>query len=207
MKSSPLLLVLLGSSLILSCTKSDPAPIPSIIAFTPNSGPVASSVTLTGVNFSGTPEANEVKFNGITAVVTASSGTSITATVPAGATSGIITVTVGGQSAVSATPFTVNPFAGMWRFTGSTATNCENPDDDGATTCSADCPTLTFTGNTVVFTFSGGAFNFTYTLSGSTLTISSPGGSFSPSYVLTDGHLTLVYPPGGCSVTETYVKI
>ncbi len=204
MRFSPLLL---ACSLLLSCSKSDPAPAPSIIAFSPTSGPVASTVTLNGVNFSSTPANNDVKFNGAKAEVTASTGSSITVKVPAAATSGIITVTVGGQSAVSASPFTINPLVGVWRHTGTTATNCTNTSEDGATTCVADCPTLTFSATGITYTFTGGTFDFTYTLSGNTLTISSPGGSFSPTYVLAGGQLTLVYPPDVCSVTETYVKL
>lgn len=200
-------LIVVACSLLLSCSKSDPAPAPSITTFSPTSGPIASTVTLNGVNFSSTPANNDVKFNGAKAEVTASTGSTITVKVPNTATSGIITVTVGGQSAVSASPFTINPLMGVWRFTGTTASNCANAAEDGATTCTADCPTLTFTASTVAYAFTGGVFDFTYTLSGNTLTISSPGGSFSPTYVLSGSQLTLVYPPDECSVTETYVKL
>jgi len=78
---------------------------PTIGSFSPSSGAVGASVTISGSNFGSTPT---VKFNGITATLTASSATSITATVPTGATTGKITVEVTGQTtATSATDFTV----------------------------------------------------------------------------------------------------
>jgi hypothetical protein len=78
---------------------------PSIISFSPASGLAGATVTINGFNFGATPG---VKFNGTTATVTASSSTSITATVPSGATTGKITVEVAGEpTATSATDFTV----------------------------------------------------------------------------------------------------
>ncbi len=204
----PLVPIAIWSTLVMltGCKTSDVRPAPSIAGFTPKSGPVASTVTITGINFSDAETENEVRFNGVKSTVTASTLTSITTTVPAGATSGVITVTVAGQSDLSDTPFTLNPLIGIWRFKGATATNCSDPADDGVTSCTTDCPTLTFTANTIVFLTSGGSYNFSYTLNGHILTISSAGGSFTPSYVLVQDQLTLVYPPDGCSVTESYIK-
>jgi CHU_C Type IX secretion signal domain/IPT/TIG domain len=82
-------------------------PLPIITSFTPISGLVSTTVTITGTNFSTTPANNTIKFNGTTSVVTASTATSITTTVPAGATTGKITVTVGGNTATSTNDFTV----------------------------------------------------------------------------------------------------
>jgi gliding motility-associated-like protein len=84
-----------------------PALTPTITSFTPSSGPTGITVTITGTNFSTTPASNTVQFNGTTAVVSASTATSITTTVPAGATTGKITVTVSGNTATSASNFTV----------------------------------------------------------------------------------------------------
>src|SRR5687768_7372665 len=59
---------------------------PFIISFSPASGPVATIVTITGVNFSG---ATQVLFNGVsTTNFTINSDASITVTVPSGATTG-----------------------------------------------------------------------------------------------------------------------
>ena len=81
--------------------------VPTITNFTPPSGPVGTTVTITGTNFNTTPANNTVKFNGTTAVVTGSTATSITTTVPTGATIGKISVTVGGNTATSSTDFDV----------------------------------------------------------------------------------------------------
>jgi hypothetical protein len=64
-------------------------------------------VTISGTNFSVTPANNTVKFNGTTAVVTTSSATQITTTVPDGASTGKITVEVSGNTATSSSDFTV----------------------------------------------------------------------------------------------------
>jgi gliding motility-associated-like protein len=79
----------------------------AITSFSPTSGPIGTTVTITGINFDPTPANNIVNFNGTTAVVTASTATSISTSVPAGATTGPVTVTVGGNTATSATDFTV----------------------------------------------------------------------------------------------------
>ena len=57
---------------------------------------MGSTVILTGTNFGATQSTSTVKFNGTTATATAWSATSITTTVPAGATTGNVVVTVGG---------------------------------------------------------------------------------------------------------------
>jgi gliding motility-associated-like protein len=82
-------------------------PLPTITSFTPTSGPIGTTVTVTGTNFSTTPANNIARFNGTTATVSASTATSITTTVPTGATTGAITVTVGGNTATSATDFSI----------------------------------------------------------------------------------------------------
>jgi hypothetical protein len=71
-------------------------PPPSISNLNPTSGLVGTSVTITGTNFGATQGTSAVKFNGTTATTTAWSATSITALVPAGATTGNVVVTVGG---------------------------------------------------------------------------------------------------------------
>jgi large repetitive protein len=78
----------------------------SISSFTPGSGPVGTSVVITGVAFTG---ALAVAFNGVGATFTVDSDTQITAVVPAGATTGKIKVTTGGGPASSATNFQVTP--------------------------------------------------------------------------------------------------
>jgi gliding motility-associated-like protein len=105
---------------------------PTITSFTPTSGTFGTTVTITGTNFSIIPANNGVEFNGISANVTSSAATSITCEVPAGATTGLITVTVGGQSDTSTNDFTV---------TGSTITITTQP--TSATVCDGTIVTFT----------------------------------------------------------------
>lgn len=82
--------------------------IPTITNFTPASGAVGSTVIINGTNFSPTAANNTVNFNGVSTAVSSATDTQLTVTVPATATSGTITVTTGGQTATSATSFTVS---------------------------------------------------------------------------------------------------
>ncbi len=79
----------------------------AIFQFTPSSGPVGTPVTIYGTGFSATPASNVLKFNGTTTPVLTASTTVLTANVPAGATTGTISVTVAGTTATSAATFTV----------------------------------------------------------------------------------------------------
>lgn len=85
--------------------------VPTITGFTPSSGPIGTTITISGTNFSATPLNNIVYFGATRATVTAASATQLTVTVPAGATYQPITVQVMGLTAYSSTPFAVT-FAG-----------------------------------------------------------------------------------------------
>lgn len=103
--------------LLFACSKKDPAisppvdPVivadPSINSFLPDTGSEATVVTIKGTSFSSDTSKDLVQFNGITAVVTSATPTQIIATVPAGATSGKVTVTVNGKRATSTADFIV----------------------------------------------------------------------------------------------------
>lgn len=80
---------------------------PTLSSFTPTSGVIGTSVTINGTNFSTTPANNIVTFNGTAAIVTASTTTSITTTVPVGTTSGTVSITLCGQTAASSSNFTI----------------------------------------------------------------------------------------------------
>ncbi len=95
---------------LLSTTRTN-SNLPSIIEFTPNSGTIATSVTIYGTGFSSTPSQNTVKFNGTTATVSSATPTQIVTTVPTGATTGPITVNTPMGLATSSTPFTVTASA------------------------------------------------------------------------------------------------
>ncbi|MGH2596769.1 MAG: LamG-like jellyroll fold domain-containing protein, partial [Actinomycetota bacterium] len=73
-----------------------PPPPPTITSFSPSSGPVGTPVSINGTNFTG---ASDVRFNGLSVGAgnfTVNSSILITATVPAGATNGLITVVAPG---------------------------------------------------------------------------------------------------------------
>ena len=96
-----------GWDVSLSCVT-----VPTITSFTPTSAceGVATVVTITGTNMLAV---NSVSFNGITAVPTATTATSVTVNLPATATSGLVSVstaTASGNSALATVPvFTINP--------------------------------------------------------------------------------------------------
>jgi hypothetical protein len=80
----------------------------AIASFAPTAGATGTVVAVDGAGFLPIPSLNAVSFNGAAATVLAASFTRIIASVPGGATTGPISVTVGGATAVSATPFTVS---------------------------------------------------------------------------------------------------
>lgn len=81
------------------------APAPAIASLAPASGPVGTTVTVTGSNLTG---ASALTLNGIAvADFTVVNATTLTFVVPAGATSGPVAVTTQGGTATSAGAFTV----------------------------------------------------------------------------------------------------
>jgi hypothetical protein len=123
---------------------------PTITSFTPTTGPVGTSVVITGTNFTG---ATAVTFNNVTATFAVNSATQITATVPTTATTGLIRVTTSGGTTSSLTNFTVaaptittftptfGPVGTSVKITGTNFT--------GATAVTFNNVTATFTVNSV----------------------------------------------------------
>jgi len=68
------------------------AQVPTITSFSPASGATGATVTLTGTNFNTTASTNIVRFGAVQATVSSATATSLTVTVPAGATYEPITV-------------------------------------------------------------------------------------------------------------------
>jgi IPT/TIG domain len=168
------------------------AAVPTIGSFSPASGPVGTSVTIHGNNFTG-PDVTSVTFDGTSATFTIDNAQRITATVPAGATTGPIAVTNPDGTANSSTNFTVtgagaptitsfNPTSGPvgtsvringTNFTGATAVSFDNVNAPGFTVNGAGTritvavPTGATTGPIRVTTPSGTATsstNFTVTV-------------------------------------------
>ena len=84
------------------------AQVPTINSFTPASGPVGTSVNITGTNFSSTAANNIVFLGAVKAIVTTASANSLLVIAPAGTSFKPITVTVNGLTAYSANPFIIS---------------------------------------------------------------------------------------------------
>jgi len=91
---------------IVAIRRVNPAPI-TVAGFSPAGGPAGTTVAITGTGFSATAALNLVSFNGVAAAVVAASNTSLTVTVPAGASTGKVAVTVASNMAASAQDFIV----------------------------------------------------------------------------------------------------
>jgi YD repeat-containing protein len=87
---------------ILQVTNTHPSGV-TIDSLSPNNGSIGTSVTIFGTGFSTTPSQNSVSFHGTAATVTASSTTTISTTVPTGATTGTVSV-----NSVNGPSFTVH---------------------------------------------------------------------------------------------------
>lgn len=79
----------------------------NVFGVAPSAAGVGAGITISGCGFSTVSGQNTVTFNGTQATVLGSTATQLFVNVPAGATSGFITVTAPGGSANSPTPFTV----------------------------------------------------------------------------------------------------
>jgi len=93
-----------GTSFTVTAPASDP---PVITSFNPLSGPVAATVTITGSNFSTNISDNTVKFGTVQAAVISATASQLTVTVPAGAATNPIYVTVNSLTAYTSTSFVV----------------------------------------------------------------------------------------------------
>ena len=79
---------------------------PAITGFTPALGPIGTAVTITGTNLDKAP--TKVFVSGVAATITSLTSSSITAVVPIGSKTGIITITTSDGTAQSQTPYTVS---------------------------------------------------------------------------------------------------
>jgi len=106
MKKNIILSLCLAVNLIFSINHSF-GQAPTFTSFTPASGAIGSSVTITGTNFNTTANQNIVFFGATKATVTAANATSLTVTVPIGANYQYISVT---NLAVNLTAYSAQPF-------------------------------------------------------------------------------------------------
>jgi hypothetical protein len=84
-----------GSTVVFSDTFNGSASITNV---SPGSGPVSTTVTITGTNFGATQGTSTVTFNGTAGTPTSWSATSVVVPVPSGAATGNVVVTVGGAA-------------------------------------------------------------------------------------------------------------
>lgn len=110
---------------------------PVISSFSPSSGPIGSSVIITGSNFHPNPDSNIVFFGAVKAKVNGANVTTLNVTVPAGATYQPITVSVKGLTAYSANPFLVTFANGELNFTATSFDNVVNYSSGFSTSCVA----------------------------------------------------------------------
>jgi cytochrome c peroxidase len=159
----------------------------SFSPFAPTFGPVGTGVTITGTTFTG---ATAVSFNGVAAAFTVSPSGTITTTVPAGATTGPITVTTLGNGPLKTTTrFTVTPAIASF-------TPANGPIGTAVTITGTN-----FTGAAAVF-FGGRMATFTVSNSGAVTTTVPFGATTGPIVVTTlDGTATsaasFTVAPGG----------
>ena len=80
----------------------------AIFGMTPDHGPIGTTVTITGQGFSTTAANDSITFNGTAATAVSATANTLVATVPVGATTGPIAVTVGTNTAISVEPFVID---------------------------------------------------------------------------------------------------
>ncbi len=103
-------------------------PRPTIVSFSPRSGPIGTTVTITGTNFSTQTDSNFVFFGAVKATVLSATTGSLNVKVPLGTSYAPLTVTTNGLTAFSNDPFTVTFTGGGTAFlSGSFADRVEYP--------------------------------------------------------------------------------
>jgi YD repeat-containing protein len=116
----------------------------AISLVTPDKGTAGTTVTILGKGFSATPSQNAVAFNGMAATVTEAAPNRLVTTVPAGATTGFITVTAPLGNATSPTGFTVISVIGPLAVTPAAALVLPNRTQQFAATLNGT-PTMSVT--------------------------------------------------------------
>jgi hypothetical protein len=122
-----------------------------VSSFSPISGPVGTSVTISGLAFTG---ATAVSFNGTPATFSVTNDNTISATVPAGATSGVISVTGAQSTGTGTSSFTVTLPTTTLTYNGTTSAVPGAPITLSATLKNASAAPIV--GATVNFTLNGG---------------------------------------------------
>ena len=152
-----------------SCKNEDsPTASPAIASFSPTEGIEGTAVTINGTHFSTVTSENIVKFSGTVANVTIATATTLTVAVPAGATTGKITVEVGSQTATSANDFDILVIPAITGFSPTEG-------DEGTTVTITGTNFSTVTSENIV-KFNGTVTNVT-TATATSLTVTAPAGA------------------------------
>jgi hypothetical protein len=165
-----LVTALTGLAIVFSGAEVALAATPSLSSFSPSSGPVGTSVTIHGHNFE-SPDVTIVTFNSTSATFTIDNPQKITATVPAGATTGPIAATSPDGTATSSTNFTVTG-AGAPTITSFSPTS-------GPVGTSVTINGTNFSGATAVSFNNVNAPGFTMNGAGTRITVAVPTGATS----------------------------
>ena len=161
--------------------------LPYINSFSPSSGSPGTTVTLSGVNFGSS--APVVKFNGISAVASVSGGgTQISATVPAGASAGAITVQTTVGLAASTADFTVTSLPPTILLSTNSLSGFSSTNGTPSQSQNYSVSAVSLTNNLTLTASSGYEISLTN------------GASFT-------NNLTLVPSSGSVSSTAVYVRI
>ena len=162
-------------------------PPPTVSELFPTSGTVGSTVTVRGAGFSG---ATAVKFNGVPATsFSVTSDTELTATVPAGATTGPVSVTTANGTGTSAGVFTVTLLPPAPQVTGFLPAS-------GVVGSTVTVSGAAFTGATAV-TFNGSAATTFTVQSDTAITVTVPAGA-------TSGPIAVTTPYGTGASAGTF---
>jgi hypothetical protein len=111
MKSYQMVTIVALLSLV-ACNKNNSPDFPTIVAFSPNTGAAGIPVIITGIHFDSVASHNIVDFNGIPAIIYKATDSVLEVFVPAGATTGKITVIVNGRGTKSTNDFVI--LSGTW---------------------------------------------------------------------------------------------
>lgn len=126
-----------------------PTPTTAITSLSVSTGPYNTSVIITGTGFDATSANDKVFFNGKAAAITAATATQLTATVPLGAGTGNVTVSVNNSAPVSGPVFTYQPTWIVSTIAGSGAAG--NADGNGTSASFNNPWSLTVDKNGVIY--------------------------------------------------------
>jgi IPT/TIG domain/Bacterial Ig-like domain (group 2)/Beta-propeller repeat/Galactose oxidase, central domain len=199
-------------------------PTPAIASLSPTSGQVTSSVLITGTGFGPNQSSVSVTFNGVTAAITSWSTTSITATVPFGAATGNVVVTLDGVASngvnfivtaptltsIVVTPNNPSIFTGTTQQFKATGTYTDGTSVDLTTVAawSSDSSVATMNSTGLATSVGAGQTNIVATVDSVSSSANLTVGMFASAGTMNSprsGHTATVLNNGKVLVTGTYV--